>query len=62
MSIAVETLFTTALGLQAPWIVSKVELDTAKRRIDFEVTCDAKQLPCPACGVNSQGVHDRVKR
>lgn len=62
MSIGVETLFTTALGLQAPWIVSKVELDTAKRRIDFEVSCDAKQLPCPACGVNGQGVHDRIKR
>ncbi len=62
MSIAVEALFTTALGLQAPWVVSKVELDTAKRRIDFEVSCDSKQLPCPACGVNGQGIHDRVKR
>ena len=62
MSIAVETLFTTALGLQAPWVVSKVDLDTAKRRIDFEVTCDAKQLPCPACGVSGQGIHDRIKR
>src|SRR5471030_1374254 len=62
MSIAVETLFTTALGLQAPWIASKVELDTVKRRIDFEVSCDARQLHCPACRVNGQGVHDRVKR
>ena len=33
-----------------------------KRRIDFEVACNAKQLPCPACGVNGQGVHDRVMR
>ena len=62
MSIAVEALFTSALGLQAPWSVSKVELDTAKRRIDFEVACDAKKLPCPACGVNGQGVHDRIRR
>lgn len=62
MSIAVEALFTSALGLQAPWSVSKVELDTAKRRIDFEVACDAKSLPCPACGVNGQGVHDRIRR
>lgn len=62
MSIAVEALFTSALGLQAPWVVSKVDLDTAKRRIDFEVTCDAKKLPCPACGVHGQGVHDRVRR
>jgi transposase len=56
MSIAVEALFTTAPGLQAPWIVAKVDLDTVKRRIDFEVSCDANQLPCPACGVNGQGV------
>lgn len=62
MSIAVESLFTTALGLQAPWVVSKVDLDTAKRRIDFEVSCDAKKLPCPACGVNGQCIHDRIKR
>jgi transposase len=62
MSIAVEALFTTALGLQAPWVVAKVELDTAKRRIDFEVTCNASQLPCPACGVGGQGIHDRIKR
>lgn len=62
MSIAVEALFTSALGLQAPWSVTKVELDTSKRRIDFEVGCEAKKLPCPACGVNGQGVHDRIRR
>ena len=37
MSVAIETLFTTALGLQAPWEVEKVELNTTRRRIDFEV-------------------------
>jgi len=62
MSLAVETLFTAALGLQPPWAVEKVELNTAKRRIDFQVGCVAKRLPCPACGVIDQGVHDRVSR
>jgi hypothetical protein len=33
----IETLFTTALGLQPPWHVAKVELNTGKRRIDFVV-------------------------
>jgi len=61
MSIAVEALFTTALGLQAPWVVSNVDLNTVKRRIDFEVTCDAKQMPCPACSIDGQGVHERIK-
>ena len=62
MSLAVETLFTTALGLQAPWSVEKVELNTAKRRIDFKVVCGAKRLACPVCGVAEQGIHDRVER
>lgn len=62
MSVGVEALFTSALGLKSPWVVAKVDLDTAKRRIDFDVICDAKQLPCPACGVKGQGIHDRVRR
>jgi len=62
MRVAVESLFTAALGLQSPWVVTKVDLDTAKHRIDFEVACNAKKLPCSDCGVDAQGVHDRVRR
>lgn len=62
MNLPVETLFTAALGLQAPWEVKEVEIDTAKRRIDFEVVCTAKRLACPACGSAEQGIHDRVRR
>jgi transposase len=62
MSLQVESLFTAALGLQAPWKVAKVELDTAKRRIDFEVLSTAKRLDCPRCGAADQGVHDRIRR
>ena len=62
MSVGVEALCTSALGLKSPREVVKVELDTAMRRIDFEVACNAKQLPCPACGVTGQGIHDRARR
>jgi len=62
MSLPVETLFTAALGLQAPWEVEKVELNTAKRRIDFEVSCRARRLACPVCGAADQGIHDRERR
>ena len=62
MSTPIEALFTTALGLQPPWYVAKVELDTAKRRIDFEVEHTGKRVPCPACGAAHQPVHDRVRR
>jgi transposase len=62
MGIEIESLFTSALGLSAPWRVEKVNLDTACRRIDFDLTCDAKRLACPACGLADQGIHDRQKR
>ncbi len=62
MSVAAEALFTSALGLQPPWVVQSVMLDTAKRRIDFEIGCKAKVLACPACGVATQPVHDRLHR
>ena len=62
MSVAVEALFTSALGLQPPWVVEDVKLDTAQRRIDFQIGCQAKTLACPACGVTSQPIHDRLQR
>lgn len=62
MSVGIESLFTSALGLQAPWSVKEVELDTVGRRIDFTLACNAKQLSCPLCEAPDQGVHDRLKR
>jgi transposase len=62
MSVAVEALFTSALGLQPPWVVEDVKLDTSKRRIDFEISCRGAALACPACGAGAQPVHDRLRR
>ena len=62
MSVGVEALFTSALGLQLPWVVEDVKLDTAKRRIDFEIGCQGKTLACPACKAAAQPVHDRLRR
>jgi transposase len=62
VSVGVEALFTSALGLQPPWVVEDVKLDTVKRRIDFEVTCQGALLACPQCGTPSQPVHDRLRR
>lgn len=62
MSVGIETMFTAALGLQHPWEVTKVELNTVKHRIDFELACKARQLNCPHCGVVNQGIHDRVHK
>jgi transposase len=62
MSVGIEALFTSALGLQAPWVVREVRLDTAKHRIDFDVECKQPLLACPACGAAGQKVHDRLQR
>jgi len=62
MGVGIESLFTTALGLVAPWEVAKVELDTGRRRIDFALRCTAKHLTCPHCQAPEQSVHDRVSR
>ena len=62
MSVGVEALFTSALGLQPPWAVEDVKLDVAGKRIDFEVSCQGALLSCPACGAPSQRVHDRLRR
>ena len=60
--LEVEGLFTAALGLADPWKVDKVELNTAKRRIDFVVVNTGTRMACPACGAQSQPVHERVRR
>jgi transposase len=62
VSVEVEALFTSALGLQAPWAVDDVKLDTVKRRIVFEVVCQAALLTCPQCGAAGQRIHDRLRR
>jgi len=62
MGVAIEPLFTAALGPHAPWAVEAVDLNTTKHRIDFEVRCKAKTLPCPHCGAADQGIHDRMRR
>lgn len=62
MSLSTEALFTAALGLQAPWRVQRAELNTAKRRIDFDVVCTEQRMTCPHCGVVDQGIHERVRR
>jgi transposase len=62
LSVGLEALFTSALGLQPPWVVEHVKLDVSAKRIDFEVSCSGALLSCPACGAASQPVHDRLRR
>jgi transposase len=62
VGISVEGLFTSALGLQQPWEVHRVELDTERSRIDFFVNCTSRRLSCPACAALDQPRHDSKAR
>jgi transposase len=55
-------LYAQILGIQSPWSVTHVELDTAKQQV--EVFVDAKgrkTFPCPKCG-RSSARHDHRSR
>jgi transposase len=57
------SLFTAALGLQAPWEVVDVRFDPQGGRIDFDVAfARGAQFPCPHCGASGQAVHDTRER
>ena len=55
-------LFTSALGLQAPWQVTDIRFEPEQGEIHFDLACEAKRLSCPACHQTNQPIHDRVQR
>ena len=63
MSSSEQSLFTAALGLQAPWKVVSTDFDPAAKRIDLEVDfeCGAR-FACTGCGAPDQPVHDSRRR
>jgi transposase len=42
-------LFETILGLQAPWHIARVELDTDGQRVDLWAEHEDTRWPCPDC-------------
>ena len=57
------SLFSAALGLEAPWYVDDVRFDAASKQIDFEVAFKpGSRFACPACGAADQPVHDTRQR
>jgi len=57
------SLFTLALGLQAPWAVSDVAFDADAGRLDLQVSFQpGARFTCPHCGAAQQPVHDTLTR
>jgi transposase len=55
-------LFTSALGLKAPWHVSDIRFEPEQGEIHFDLACDSKRLDCPACSGSDQPIHDRAQK
>ncbi len=58
----VNTLFTQALGMVAPWEVVELKFDGESKRLDIRVDfAPGSQFPCPDCGALCK-VHDAATR
>jgi len=50
-TVELKRLFSEALGLEAPWRVTKIEFTPEKRRLDITIDFPpGSQFPCPECG------------
>lgn len=57
------SLFSAALGLQAPWHVVDVRFDQGQGRLDLRVGFErGARFACPHCAAESQAVHDTLER
>ena len=55
-------LYTTVLGLVAPWSIARVELNASTAEVEVFIEAKTRsRMPCPECGLES-GVHDRRER
>jgi transposase len=43
-------LYQRILGIEAPWVVSEVDLDTPNKQVRVVLRNEQPELPCPTCG------------
>jgi transposase len=61
LSVQDTKLFETILGLQAPWTIARVTLDTTGKRVDLWAEHrDATRWPCPECA-QTLACHDHAE-
>jgi transposase len=62
-SVSSTSLFSVALGLQAPWEVVDAAFEPAAGRLDLQLGFRrGARFRCPHCGAEHQGVHDTLER
>lgn len=55
-------LYQRILGIQPPWAISGVELDTPSKEVRVRVENLDAELPCPACGLLCSRYDSRLRR
>lgn len=56
-------LFRAAMGLSAPWVVSKIEFSAEQHQLDLWVDFPAgSRFACPECGREGCGAYDSAER
>ena len=58
----IEEHYSQLLGTQAPWEISKVDLDMSAHRVDIEIEYTDVTGVCPECGANCPKHDDRKPR
>jgi transposase len=63
MQSQMQELFRVALGLDKPWVVSKIEFSDQQRQLDLWLDFPAgSKFACPQCGKAGLGVYDSIER
>ena len=58
----IEEHYSQLLGTQAPWEISKVDLDMSAHRVDIQIEYTDVTGACPECGANCPKHDDRRQR
>ena len=58
----IEDHYSQLLGTQAPWEISKIDLDMSAHRVDIQIEYTGVTGACPECGANCPKHDDRKPR
>ena len=58
----IEDQYSQLLGTQAPWEISKIDLDMSAHRVDIQIEYTDVTGACPECGANCPKHDDRKPR
>ena len=56
-------IFSQALNLQKPWIITQIEFKKEEKRLDIWIDFEqGAKYPCPECGQVDCAIHDTINK